>query len=63
MKHPLDEKLELAIKKLMKALDWKEDRYEHSCCADELIALVFENETMEITYEDEEIHFRPCEEC
>ena len=47
----------------MKALDWKEDRYEHSCCADELIELVFENKTMEITYEDEEIHFRHCEEC
>lgn len=56
--HPLDEKLSKAIDKLMEALDWKETRYRESCCADELIALVFENESMEITYENGEIHLR-----
>ncbi len=55
--HPLDKTLSESIEKLMDALDWKEDRYKESCCADEIIALVNEGKEMLVRYDEGEIHF------
>ena len=55
--HPLDKTLSESIEKLMDALDWKEDRYKESCCADEIIALVNEGKEMLVRYDKGEIHF------
>jgi len=53
----LDNKLEKAIDELINALDNKEWRYEHSCCADEIFELVYEQEDVIVRYQDGEIHF------
>ena len=53
----LDNKLEKAIDELINALDNKEWRYEHSCCADEIFELVYEQEDVIVRYADGEIHF------
>lgn len=53
----LDNKLDKAIGELINALDNKESRYEHSCCADEIFELVYEQEDVIVRYQDGEIHF------
>jgi hypothetical protein len=55
--HPKDKKLEEAILLLIVALNWKEHKYRESCCADEIIGLVNENEEMLVRYDKGEIHF------
>jgi len=52
-----DRNLADALGELIKALEDKEYRYEHSCCADEIFELVYEREDVVVRYEDGEIHF------
>tara|TARA_R100001463_G_scaffold28407_1_gene65050 strand:- start:260 stop:442 length:183 start_codon:yes stop_codon:yes gene_type:complete len=49
--------LAFAIGLLIEALDNKEDRYEHSCCADEIIGLVYEGKDIVVRYDEGELHF------